>query len=323
MDEKVRKVLICGCAGYIGSVLVPYLLGQGHRVVGLDSLMYGGHGLLGVYGHPDFTFYKGDIRDLELLTMTCRDCEVVINLAALVGEPVCAKSKVEAQSVNTNALVQLMNVAKRQGVEYLFHASTCSNYGSTTSQKLANEKSPLYETGVYSRTKIASEQIVLSTKNISTVIMRFATAFGLSPRMRFDLLLNEFVRDAVVDGRLLVYGARSWRPFVHVRDIAIFIGLMLDKRNDLRHDVYNIGGYNRRKEDLSAAIETIVGLQDTDIEFKHGQSDVRDYRVDFSRALQELKYKPRFTPEDGIAEMASALRDGLFDDAHSGKYRNL
>ncbi len=315
--EATMKILITGCAGYIGSVLTGHLLEHGHWVVGLDSLRHGGSGLLGFIGHPLFRFVKGDIRDKAIVSEALSGVEAVVHLAALVGEPECKQNPKVTRDINLRATRSLANAAKGAGVEHFILASTCSNYGVTEPGEIATEESELKPLSLYAETKIGAESAVqlAASDDFAVTVLRFATVYGLSPRMRFDLLINEFARDAVA-GWLLVYGAQSWRPFVHVRDVAKFVKWVLAER---LCGVFNVGGHNRRKVELVEALREIV--PDLAVEFKKTERDPRDYRVSFSKAGQ-FGFASYCTPEDGLQRIVTAIQMGLFQDVYSGQHRN-
>jgi nucleoside-diphosphate-sugar epimerase len=311
------NILLTGGAGYIGSVLAAHLLQHKHSVTILDSLLFGGHSLLGILDDPGAEFMHGDIRDPFVTEKAVQDKDIVIHLAALVGEPQCNQDPQVTEDVNFLSTRRLVNQAKGAGVKRFIFASTCSNYG-VSDKGLADEDTELKPLSLYAETKVRAEAEVRDAADdeYQTTILRFATAYGLSPRMRFDLLLNEFVRDAVVRGYLLVYGMNSWRPFVHVRDIARFVCRCVEHNLS---GTYNVGGHNLRKSDLVEILLEMVPELDLDI--KEGKRDPRNYRVSFERA-KGTGYVVRRTPGYGMAKIAKALGDGVFQDPYSKAHRN-
>jgi nucleoside-diphosphate-sugar epimerase len=315
------KILVTGAGGFISSVLIPSLLRAGHIVTGLDDLRLGGHGLLSVYGDPNFTFCKGSVNDVALTRLITEEQDAVIHLAALVGEPPCNKWPKEAETVNVCGTTTMLEAAKSAGVKHFLFSSTCSNYGKQPGGELT-EDAPLVPLSLYAETKIRAEREVLAANmpNMATTVFRFATAFGVSPRMRFDTLLNEFVRDATVNGFLLVYGRDSFRTLVHVRDIVQMVQLTLEKRKECAGEVFNVGGEHVSKGGLVHILQKY--LPDLDVDFKEQRGDPRDYKASFAKALK-LGYKPRYTVEDGVLEVMNAIQDGLFSDCNSSLYRNV
>lgn len=315
------KILVTGGAGYVGSVLVPSLLGKGFEVAVVDDLRLGGHGLLSSYGHPRFAFHKESVLDYGKMLGIARGHDVVIHLAALVGEPPCVRYPDEARRVNVDGVRTMAEASREAGVSHFIFSSTCSNYGKQPGGEL-DEEAPLVPLSLYAETKIESEGIVLSMNEPSfvTTVFRFATAFGVSPRMRFDTMLNEFVRDAVVDRWLLVYGKESYRTLVHVRDIVQMVYLTINMRERVAGEVFNVGSGHISKQGLAELVHYHVPTME--IGYKEQQSDPRDYRASFDKATR-LGYSPRYTIEDGVREVAQALSDGLFLDPHSHLYRNV
>lgn len=314
------RITITGGAGYVGSVMVPHLLIQGMRVTVFDSLRYGGEGLLPYIRHPRFRFVKGDVRDADALDEAFGRTHCVIHLAALVGDRACDANQHEAMDVNTGGTVAVVDAAKRAGVTKLLFASTASCYGRNTGGAAADEDAPLNPLTLYAKTKVAAERIVInaSDERMTAVVLRFATSFGLSPRMRFDLILNQFAAEAVGAGRLEVYEPQAWRSHAHVSDIARAVGRFAVTLQDVGGQIFNVGGFNRRKRDLVRALE---GLATFDVEYARVSEDNRDYRVNFGK-VERFGFEPLVTPEDGIAEIVGALQAGWFCNPQCKRYGN-
>lgn len=319
------NILVTGGAGYVGSILTPMLLARGHRVRVLDSLMHDGRSLLGVWAHPGFEFQLDDLRDRKAVRNAVFDIDTVIHLAAIVGDPACARQPNLAREVNLDASLMLLEESKKAGVSRFLFASTCSNYGKTSdSQQYVDETSELRPVSLYAETKVAVERALLeSNGNMCKTVLRFATIFGVSPRMRFDLTVNEFTRDLITKKHLLVFGQQFWRPYVHVRDIARAIdrGLCAPVEK-VNNEIFNVGSttQNYQKQQLVELIHPYA--PDASIEFVHKDEDPRDYRVSFSKIHDQLDFDITLTVENGICEIARLLKQGLIQDVESAKYRN-
>lgn len=320
------KVLVTGGAGYVGSTLVPELLAAGHSVRVLDSLLHGGQSLLPVWTHPRFEFVRGDVRDEPIVRQAVVGMEAVVHLAAIVGDPACAREPDTARDVNQVASLALLHAARRAGVGRFLFASTCSNYGKMAeSDGYVDESSDLRPVSLYAETKVAVERAMLEDGIDVTAMtpLRFATVFGVSPRMRFDLTVNEFTMEMVLREKLVVFGEQFWRPYVHVRDAARAIAAVLQApEQQVRGQVFNVGSTkeNYQKQQIVDHIRPIA--PNAVVEFVKRTEDPRDYRVSFTRINKTLGFEVSRTLDDGIREVARLVRDGVVGDASHPSYRN-
>jgi len=321
------RVLITGGAGYIGSSLAPLLLGAGHQVRVLDRLAYGGESLLSVWAHPNFEFVHGDIREREKLRESVADCDAVVHLAAIVGDPACAREPETARAVNLDAAMELISESRKSGVQRFVFASTCSNYGKMEDPtRFVDEESELRPVSLYAETKVAVEKFLLESAGASDwspTPLRFATVFGASPRMRFDLTVNEFTMEMITKKHLIVFGEQFWRPYVHVFDAARGIALVLNSpREKVAGRVFNVGStdQNLQKQQIVELIRPLA--PDAKVEFVHKNEDPRDYRVSFNRILTELDYKTTRSVVEGIVEVARLIRTGAISNLADSRYRN-
>ena len=322
------KILVTGGAGYIGSVLTRLLLARGNEVRVLDSLVYGGHALLGLFPEDHFTFIKGDIRDATVLRKVLSDTNAVVHLAAIVGDPACARRQTLAREVNLEASLQLLRLSQELGIQRFIFASTCSNYGRTADPSVyLTEDSDLRPVSLYAETKVAVERILLNEQpanGLAACVLRFATVFGLSPRMRFDLTVNQFTMELLTHGKLMVFGEQFWRPYIHVRDVAEAICLALNAPVEkTRKRVYNVGdsSQNYQKGKLAELIRAQTSEQAV-IEYVHKDEDPRDYRVSFERISRQLEFRITRTVEDGIREVAQVVREGIITDFNNPAFMN-
>ncbi|MBI4538158.1 MAG: NAD(P)-dependent oxidoreductase [Gemmatimonadetes bacterium] len=322
------RLLITGGAGYIGSVTARLLLAQRHEVTVLDSLLHGGHALLSLYPDTGFSFLRGDVRSSAAVGSALDGVDAVIHLAAIVGDPACARQPELATEVNLAASLQLLELTRQRGVARFIFVSTCSNYGRMLdSSGYVTEDSELRPVSHYAETKVAFEKALLGMPagdGPIVTILRLATVFGLSPRMRFDLTVNDFTKELVTKRKLTVYGEQFCRPYIHVRDgaraIAAVLGAPAEK---IDGRVFNVGdtGQNYKKAEIVAMIRAEVA-GDLEVEYVHKDEDPRDYRVSFEKIERELGFKVTRSVADGIREIRDAIEQGVITDPDNPCYRN-
>jgi len=321
------KILVTGGAGYIGSVLVRLLLHDGHSVKVLDSLQWGGESLLGVWGHPNFELIHGDVREASVLQSAVAGCDAVVHLAAVVGDPACAVDPELTRSVNLEGSHLVYEAATNAGCERFIFASTCSNYGKMAEAGgFVTETSELRPVSLYAETKVAFEQFLLGQNRDAAcqpTCLRFSTVYGVSPRMRFDLTVNEFVRDLALGKELVVFGEQFWRPYCHVEDLSrSVIHALKAPKDDVAFEVFNVGATeeNYTKKML---VELMGEVLDTSgVKYVHKEEDPRDYRVDFTYIREKLGFEVTWKMPAGITQLANAVRMGVFRDPFSKAYGN-
>jgi nucleoside-diphosphate-sugar epimerase len=330
-------VVVTGGAGYIGSVLVGQLLGRGAWVTVVDALHFGGEALLGWLSSPRFHFEKADLAVPGALAACARPKErgappvdAVVHLAAISSVPAAEAAGREAvRRSNVDAVRAVFDDAERLGARRFVMASTSSVYGRTPGGVEAVEDTPVNPLSLYAESKAEAEVALReASRGASTghMIFRFATAFGLSPRMRFDLLPNQLVCQAFVRGEVTIYHGEHSRTFLHVRDIAEGVIAGLQAPNELVRDrVFNLGSEsgNCTKNELAEMIRN--ALPETRILEAGGsmRGNDRDLRISSSRAREVLGFKPGWRIADGIDEMLGALRSGVFTNPESDRYRNV
>ena len=302
-------------------------MARGRPVRVVDSLAHGNvPSLLHLWGHAGFEFVRGDIRDPIVRESVLRGVRSVVHLAAVVGDPACGREPDLARDVNLQGTRDLLADAEAAGARRFVFASTCSNYGKMADgDTLATEEWELRPVSLYAETKVAAELEVLARagNGLSACCLRFATVYGSSPRMRFDLTVNEFVRDVLLADELVVFGEQFWRPYIHVRDAARGIALVLEAPQEaITGEVFNVGATaeNYRKLDIVDLLNQ--RFPEARVRFVHKDEDPRDYRVSFDKIRNELGFEPERSVADGIDEVASLLESGLIGDPFAEIYRN-
>jgi len=316
--RSLNSILITGGAGYVGSVLVRKLVNLGYDVKVIDSLVFGNDGISSLINDKKIEFFNLDIRETEKISSIIQNIDCVIHLAAIVGEPLCKKIPDAAKQINEFATKNLVNICKNKKVKRFIFASTCSNYGS--SQNVVNESSPVMPLSLYSECKVNSEKFILDQNNdiFETCVLRFATAHGLSPRMRFDLLVQEFIRDAIIDKKISIFGADFWRPLVHVEDMADACISAIDASSQLiSGQIYNVGNdkENYTKIKLAEIIKEFI--TDVEIEIIKSKKDPRNYKVSFEKIENSLNFEPKYTVRDSVIEILNDIQSGKIDPRDS------
>jgi nucleoside-diphosphate-sugar epimerase len=308
------KILVTGGAGYVGSRVVAHLLSQGHRVRALDRLLYGAEAMLPLTAMPSFELHVGDVRDRNSMLRAMQGMDGVVHLAGIVGEAACNVNTEFSWSINHGAVANLLEAASEAGIGRLIFVSTCSNYGVAEPNVAVDEDAPLNPISDYARAKVLAEGEVLRVNGIPTVtVLRLGTICGLSARMRFDLLVNEMAREAVLGRPIDIFAPEAWRPFLHIDDAAAVMGHVLQADPALvTRRVFNVVGENHQKTSLLAiAREALPGLQASIVQRK---PDLRDYRVSGDRIVKTLGFRPLRTVADAFREVAAAVRGGYFRD---------
>ncbi|RJP73666.1 MAG: NAD(P)-dependent oxidoreductase [Candidatus Zixiibacteriota bacterium] len=297
----MKNILVTGGAGYVGTMLVPMLLGRGYKVRVMDNLMYGGKGLLPCFASKDFEFVKGDVRKIEDVRSSLDGMDAVIHLAAIVGFPACKKDPQLAEETNHKATVLLEGLRHDRP---LIFASTGSNYGALVGD-VCREDSPLNPLTIYGSTKTAAEQYLLKCGNV--VVYRYATAYGLSYRQRLDLLINDFVYQAVKNRNLIIYEKSFKRTFIHVRDIAASLLYALEHFNKMRDEVFNCGSndQNFSKEEVALLIQKRVNYYLHFAEIGKDE-DQRNYEVSYEK-VNKAGFFTTVGIDEGIDELIRSM----------------
>lgn len=308
------KLLITGGAGYIGSMLVPAALARGWHVTVVDTFAMGDTFLANCCIDPNFEPIRGDTRDMRLMEPLLKQADAVIPLAALVGAPICARDEIGATTLNRDAVVNI--VARLSRDQRVVYPNSNSGYGIGEKDAYCTEESPLRPVSLYGRTKVAAENAVLEAGN--GVALRLATVFGMSPRMRLDLLVNDFTWRAVTDRTVMLFEAHFRRNYIHVRDVVKAMLHSLDNHDAMRGQAYNVGlsNANLSKLQLCERIAQFVpGFVYAEAAFGE-DPDKRDYIVS-NEKLEATGWAPDQTLESGIAELIRGyrmLRNGRFSN---------
>lgn len=309
------KILVTGGAGFIGTTLVPKLLNEGHEVTVFDILLHGGNPIIPFFKNKNFKFIKGDIRNYDSLASAVKGQDMIIHLAAVVGFPACRLNPKAAKDINVRGTINLINASKPEQI--ILYGSTGSNYG--TIKGVCTEETPLNPLSLYGETKTEAEKLLLERGNV--VAYRFATAFGTSPRMRMDLLVNDFANKCIKDGYLVVYEKHFMRTFIHVSDIADSFIFAINNTEKMINNVYNVGheSMNYSKQDVCQMIVDKTGA------FVHFEeigedADKRNYIVSYEK-IGNLGFTTKVTLAEGVDEIVEVLKVMDFqNDYTNAKY---
>ena len=299
----MEKILITGGAGFLGSVLTIFLLDNGYSVRVLDNFCYGQSSLLDCCHNENFELIRGDIRDEDIVRTCLKDVDSIIHLAALVGAPVCNKDPIATQTINYDAVQLLLKL--RSPTQKILYPCTNSGYGIGEKGKFCTEETPLKPITIYGKTKVESEKDILNAGN--SISFRLATVFGVSPRMRLDLLVNDFVYKAFKDRYVVVFEGHFKRNYIHIRDVARVFLHGLKNFESMKGNVYNVGlsDANLSKLELCQKIKEYV----SDFVFMESQigedPDKRDYIVS-NEKIESTGFKPQYSVDFGIKELLKA-----------------
>ncbi|MCT7516360.1 NAD-dependent epimerase/dehydratase family protein [Aliarcobacter cryaerophilus] len=294
------NILVTGGAGYLGSIMVPELLKLGHKVTVLDTFMFGQNSLSDVCHLDNFNVVRGDARDSLLLQTLTKKADIIIPLAALVGAPLCNRDEIGTISTNRDAIQTLSNILSPS--QKILMPVTNSGYGVGEEGVYCTEKTPLRPISTYGKTKVEAEEIILQREN--SISFRLATVFGMSPRMRLDLLVNDFTYRAVKDGFIVVFEGHFKRNYIHIRDVARAFIHGIDNFDTMKGEAYNVGlsDANLSKIELCEKIKEHVP-NFTIMEAEIGKDpDQRNYIVSNDK-IEATGFKPQFSLDMGIKEL--------------------
>ena len=315
----MKNILIIGGGGYIGTVVSKFLLEKGYKVKVLDNFIYNNsNATRDLQGLKNFSLINGDLCLENSYQDLMRDTTDVIILGGLVGDPITKKYPELHDRINVKGIRNCINILKKYSFDKLIFISTCSNYGLISDSEIADENFPLNPLSLYAKAKVEIEKFILSLKNekinFDPVILRFATAFGASPRMRFDLTINEFAYELLKGNELVVYDPDTWRPYCHVNDFSrLILKILEDKKNNFKFEVYNAGSDENNFTKRQIAELLAKKISGSKIKFKEGDVDPRNYRVNFKK-LSNINFQIKHNVKDEIDELIKFIKKNNFEE---------
>ncbi len=329
--KSKKIVMVTGGAGYVGSGLIRGLLQAGFGVVCVDKLNFGGRSIIDIWGHPNFDFINADITDPNAVDAAFEKYAyyAVVHLAAIVGDPACKREPELAVKTNREASAHLLKRAIGTKTPRFIFASTCSNYGKMDDAAgYVDEKSPLAPVSLYAKLKVEFENLLLQgiEKNpeFCPTALRFSTVYGMSPRMRFDLTVNEFTKELALGRELVVFGEQFWRPYCHVADFSrAMITVLQAKPDKVAYDVFNVGNTNENYTKKMIVDELVKQLPDARIKYVKKDEDPRDYRVKFDKIEARLGFSISKTVPEGIAEIRNCILSNVIANPDDQVYYNI
>lgn len=330
-SRKDKIIMVTGGAGYVGSVLVRKLLQKGYKVICIDNLRFGGSSLIDVWDNPRFVFKKIDITNYNDIdeVLEFYDIFAIVHLAAIVGDPACKLEPELAVRTNREASIHLLEKALESNVRKFIFASTCSNYGKMEdSNGYVDETSPLSPVSLYAELKVEFENLILNNidkiERFCPTSLRFATVYGMSPRMRFDLTVNEFTKELALGRELLIYGEQFWRPYCHVSDFSKAIVAVLRASNKkVAYNVFNVGDTSQNYTKKMIVEELLKQVPDGQVKYIHKNEDPRDYRAKFNKIKNELGFKISKTVSVGINEILTSIKFGIIENPDDQRFYNI
>jgi len=328
---SMKTVIVTGGAGYVGSILIRKLLLAAYKVVCIDSLRFGGSALVDIWDHPHFALKKVDITDhpkVDQIIADTYNCYAIVHLAAIIGDPACKLEPQLARRTNLDASIHLIQKATQANIERFVFASTCSNYGKMAeSSGHVDECSPLAPVSLYAELKVQVEDFILNkikhTESFCPTCLRFATAYGISPRMRFDLTVNEFTKELALGRELVVFGEQFWRPYCYVGDFSTAILAVLNEsKHKVAYNVFNVGDSTENYTKKMIVDKLLRLVPEGKVKYVIQEEDPRDYRVNFDKIKHEIGFRISKAVPEGMDDVLRSIRLGIIDDPNNQRYYN-
>ena len=326
-----KTIIVTGGAGYVGSTLVRRLLQAECRVVCIDTLKFGGSGLLDVCDHPNFILENIDItnfKQVDQVIARTPNCYGLVHLAAIVGDPACKLEPQLAVTTNLDSSIHLLERALQAHIERFVFASTCSNYGQMLDAGgFVDETSPLVPISLYAKSKVDVETFILSkiqkTIEFAPTCLRFSTVYGISPRMRFDLTVNEFIKELALGRELVVFGEQFWRPYCYVGDFSnAIVSVLTQQKEKVAYNVFNVGDSNENYTKKMLVTELLRLIPNGKIKYVKRENDSRNYRVKFDKIKNELGFRISKTVPEGMKDVLKSIKLGVIDNPDEQGYYN-
>ena len=320
-----KKILVIGGEGYVGSVVIKNLLIEKYNIYSIDNLIYNQDiHKKSYYNDNKYEFAKLDIRNSDFLKkIDFSEFSSIIVFAGLVGDPITKKYPEISKEINENSIIKIINHCMNFNLKHFIFISTCSNYGFINEELYATEEQTLNPLSNYSKSKVKIENYLNKNSSyINYTILRFATAFGLSERMRFDLTLNEFTKDIYLNNLLDIYDPDTWRPYCHVNDFANLISIVLSAPTKFtKNQIFNAGGNqnNFTKRDIIKCISKYIDSSNS-VKYLQKGNDPRNYKVDFSKVKNMLGFIPKYSLDDGVREIINEFNNGKFENINKNKF---
>jgi len=321
----MKRVLVTGGAGYVGAVLVPKLLEAGYQVKVIDLYIYGQNVLEAVKNNPRLREIKGDIRDQELLKKEIPGTDAIIHLACISNDPSYELNPALAKSINYDAFLPLVSIAKQNKVKRFIFASSSSVYGVKSEPEVTEELSlePLTD---YSKYKALCEEFVLKERSddFTVLVLRPATVCGYSPRLRLDLTVNILTNHAINKGKITVFGGEQKRPNIHIEDIAeLYVRALAYSKEKIAGKIFNVGYQNYKLKDIAGMVKKVIKRNDLTVEITESD-DKRSYCISSEKIKRELGFVPRHTVEDAVEDLKRAFEGGRVPNALNDiRYYNI